>query len=289
MNLLDEAKRSYDSIPIPDELSERVQLEIKRAEDRQKERHRTRIISLHSIQRIAATAAAMLIIFTGALNTSMAFAEGAAELPVIGALAKVLTFRSYETETEIYDIAVDIPSIDMISEDFGDLEKEINQEILELCEEYAAQAQKRALEYREAFLATGGTEEEWAAHNIQIKVWYEVLTQTEGYLSLAIEGSESWTSAYNRTRYYNIDLDDGRLLTLRDVLGDDYKHIADESIRAQMEERRLEGATYFDDFKGIAEDQDFYLNEAGDPVIVFEAYEIAPGSESKQEFTIEIP
>ena len=286
MNILNEAKKSYDSIPIPDELSERVQLEIKRAEDRQKEKKQTGIIVIRMLRRAAAAAAAMLILFTGALNTSMAFAEGAAELPIIGTLARVLTFRSYETETEVYNISVDIPSIDMISEDFTGLEEEINEEILELCEQYAAQAQKRALDYREAFLATGGTEEEWAAHNIEIKVWYEVMTQTEEYLSLVIEGSESWTSAYSRARYYNIDLEDGRLLSLRDVLGEDYKQMADESIKAQMEERELNGISYFDDFNGISEDQDFYLSDAGDPVIVFEPYEIAPGSAGRQEFII---
>ena len=52
--------------------------------------------------------------FTTALNTSTAFAEEAAQLPVIGTLARVLTFRNYEAEKNGIGIAVEVPTIDMI-------------------------------------------------------------------------------------------------------------------------------------------------------------------------------
>ena len=39
-------------------------------------------------------------------------------------------------------------------------------------------------------------------------------------------------------------------------------------------------------FSVIRDDTPFYLNESGQPVIVFEPYEIAPGSEGRQEFVI---
>lgn len=50
-----------------------------------------------------------------------------------------------------------------------------------------------------------------------------------------------------------------------------------------------EGATYFEEFKGIEEDQGFYINEKGNPVIVFDKYEIAPGSMGMQAFEIAGP
>ena len=142
------------------------------------------------------------------------------------------------------------------------------------------------LELEECVSSVPSAEEEWEAHNIQIRVWYEVKSQTESHLSLAVMGTENWTSAYQETRYYNFDLKNGRLLTLKDILGDDYKRIADEEIRAQMAEREKEGAVYFEDFSGIDENTSFYLDEAGRPVVVFGAYAIAPGSEGTQEFVI---
>ena len=75
-------------------------------------------------------------------------------------------------------------------------------------------------------------------------------------------------------------------MTLEDILGANYKEIADAEIRRQMEERTADGAVYFDSFEGIDADTAFYMNEAGNPVIVFEKYEITPGSEGQQEFEI---
>ena len=281
-NPIEKAKKKYDETEIPDELAERIQMEIKR----QDSKRRKAVFWNLGFRRGLAAAAAAVVLFTTGLNTSTVFAETVGNLPVIGAVARVLTFCSYETEDEDLKISVEIPSIEMISEDFSDLEKSVNEEILRLCEQYAQEARTRAEEYRKAFLDTGGTEEEWAAHNIEIRVWYEVKSQTENYLSLAIIGTENWNNANNQIRYYNFDLKKGTLATLADVLGENYKQIADDAIRSQMEERKADGAVYFDDFEGINEDTPFYINESGNPVIVFEAYEIAPGSEGQQEFEI---
>lgn len=281
-NPMEKAKKKYDETEIPDELAERIQMEIKC----QDSKRRKAVFWNLGFRRGLAAAAAAVVLFTTGLNTSTVFAETVGNLPVIGAVARVLTFRSYETKDEDLKISVEIPSIEMISEDFSDLEKSVNEEILRLCEQYAQEARTRAEEYRKAFLDTGGTEEEWAAHNIEIRVWYEVKSQTENYLSLAIIGTENWNNANNQIRYYNFDLKKGTLATLADVLGENYKQIADDAIRSQMEERKADGAVYFDDFEGINEDTPFYINESGNPVIVFEAYEIAPGSEGQQEFEI---
>ena len=279
MKSMEEAKRKYDEIPIPSELSKRVGKEIERANMKRKKI----LVFRRRVQKGTAAAAAVVVLFTAALNTNTAFAETAGQLPVIGPVARVLTFRSYQTEEEDLKISVEIPTIEMISEDMNGLEQSVNEEILALCEQYAQAAKIRAEEYRQAFLDTGGTEEEWAAHNIEIKVWYEVKSQTDEYLSLAIIGTENWSSAYSETKYYNFDLKEGKLVTLQDILGDEYQQIANKSIQNHMKEN---SEIYWDDFEGIQEDTPFYLNESGNPVIVFEKYEIAPGSEGQQEFEI---
>ena len=279
MKSMEEAKRKYDEIPIPSELSKRVGKEIEKANMKRKKI----LVFRRRVQKGTAAAAAVVVLFTAALNTNTAFAETAGQLPVIGPVARVLTFRSYQTEEEDLKISVEIPTIEMISEDMNGLEQSVNEEILALCEQYAQAAKIRAEEYRQAFLDTGGTEEEWAAHNIEIKVWYEVKSQTDEYLSLAIMGTENWSSAYSETKYYNFDLKEGKLVTLQDILGDGYQQIANGSIQNQMKEN---SEIYWDDFEGIQEDTPFYLNESGNPVIVFEKYEIAPGSEGQQEFEI---
>ncbi len=292
MNPMEDAKKRYDEVPIPEELSKRVQWEVEKAERRRKAENasvRKRRRHLYGWQKGLAAAAAAMAVFVTALNTSTVFAQSMGELPVIGAIAKVLTFRSYEMQTEdSLQISVDIPSIEMIAEGTGNLAESVNEEILNMCEQYADEAVERAKEYRQAFLDTGGTEEEWAAHNIQIKVWYEVKAHTGRYLSVAVMGSENWTSAYSETRYYNFDLEKGRQVTLEDLLGEDYAAIADASILSQIPEKEAQsGLDYWEeDFTGVTEDTKFYINEAGNPVIVFGEYEIAPGAAGQPEFEI---
>lgn len=287
MKRLKEARRKYDSIPIPEELSERVMAEVEKAEMM----HSKKLIKIKRntyMKRAAAAAAAAAVLFTAGVNTSEAFAKGISDIPVLGALAEVVTFRSYETKTEDLEISVEIPSIEMISEDLKGLEKEVNEEIYSFCEQYAKEAEERAEEYKQAFLETGGTKEEWIEHHITIKVWYEIKAQTDQYLSLAVIGTENWSNAYSQTKYYNFDLKAGKWITLKDILGDQYAQIAKQSIRSQVTNREKETGMEFwmDDWKGVDADTSFYMDSDGVPVIVLEQYEIAPGAAGQQEFRI---
>lgn len=288
MSRLADRKEDYDNIKIPEELHRRVEQEI------EKSRAREKVIQLNRrkrwIRNTAAAAAAVCVAFTAALNTSTAFAEEAAQLPVIGTLARVLTFRNYETEKDGIGIAVEVPTIDMIQTETGIQVDEVNQQIYDLCRQYADEAVKRAEEYRKAFLDTGGTEEEWKAHKIQINVGYEIKSQTDQYLSFIVRGTENWSTAYSESRYYNIDVNTGKMVSLADFLGTDYIAAANESIRQQLSQRREAGEIFWAEeeggFSGITEDAKFYVNETGNPVIVFEKYEIAPGSSGEIEFEI---
>lgn len=292
MGKLDEMKERYDQTDIPEELNVRIRQEIEMSRNKQAEKRgkgRSRRIKV-IIRSMEAVAAAVCILFTAALNTSSVFAEEAGQLPVIGGLARVLTFRSYETEKDDIAVSVEIPTIEMIAEDTGIAVDEINQEILARCEQYADEALRRAEEYRTAFLETGGTQEEWAQHDIKITVDYEIKQQNGDYLSFVVRGTENWTTAYSESNYYNLDLRTGKMVTLKDMLGADYVEVANESIRKQIAERQKAGEVFFTaeegGFAGISENAKFYINKNNRPVIVFEKYEIAPGSSGEIEFEI---
>ena len=181
MGSLKEMKERYEQIPIPDALSIRVQHEIMASQKQQmeKEKRSHRYWFRQTLRSMGTAAAAIAILFTLALNTMPAFAMEAAELPGIGGLARVLTFRSYETGKNDIAMSVEIPSIEMIEEDTGIDVAEINQEILNRCNQYAEEALSRAEAYRTAFLETGGTLEEWAKHKIRITVGYEIKQQDD--------------------------------------------------------------------------------------------------------------
>lgn len=284
MNPIENAKQNYDTVPIPGELSERVLSEIQKSDLRRK--HIKSFQRRKWLQRSIAAAAAIVILFGVKVNTDTVFAAEMHSVPVIGALAKVLTVHSYQSETKDLSISVDVPAIEMISTDLTGSTDAVNQEIYNLCQQYANEAITRANEYKEAFLATGGTEEEWAAHNIRIQVGYEVKYQSDRYLSVAILGTESWTSAYSETRYYNFDLTTGKLVTLKDLLGENYTEIAEDSIRKQLAEKPNSTDYTLDEWSGVTDTTSFYLSPAGNPVITFDKYEIGPGSLGTPAFEI---
>lgn len=301
MGRLEQMKERYDDVAIPEELNIRIQQEIMKSRKQQKimesrkqqgERSITgQKFKLKKVIRgMEAAAAAVCILFTATLNMSPVFAKEAAQLPIIGGVVKILTFRTYETEKDDIAVSVEIPTIEMIADDTGITVDEINQEILALCSQYADDAVLRAEEYRTAFLETGGTLEEWAEHDIKITVGYEIKQQNNDYLSFVVSGTENWTSAYSESKYYNLNLNTGEIVTLKDMLGGDYIEQVNKSIREQIAERKDAGETFFTPeeggFTGITEDAKFYINENNRPVIVFEKYEIAPGASGEVEFEI---
>jgi len=289
INQMEQAKQIYEQIEIPAELSKRVAETIG-----QHDAKRRKVIMLRKrnilIQRTAACAAVLLLIFTLSVNTSTAFAKAISGVPILGSIASLVTFRSYTNETDELKLSVEIPSLEIIAEDTNGLAEAVNQEIHTLCEQYAQGAVERAHAYKDAFIATGGTEEEWAAHNLTCEVGYEIKSQTDRYLSFTIWGNENWSSANDTVSYYTMDLASQSLVTLKDLLGEDYIAIANKCIREQMKEMEKEGITFFSmdngGFTGITPDSSFYLNQEGNPVIVFAKYEIAPGAYGSMEFEI---
>ena len=87
---------------------------------------------------------------------------------------------------------------------------------------------------------------------------------------------------------FEFSLKDNSEITLEDLLGPDYINIANESIKAQIASDS--SGLYFDEemggFTTITPETNFYINEAGNPIIVFQKYEIAAGAAGMPEFEI---
>ena len=222
---------------------------------------------------------------------AVALAAGMAVLPAYAAegdvlpVPKVATALAYDKECRDIAVSVKVPEIHWGPFVSASRQEQINAGIRRLCEQYAEEAEDWARQYRKAFLETGGSEEEWRAHGIEISVGYEVLAQTDDYLSLKVMGTDNWSRAHYRAKYYTFDCRTGQTVALKDILGDEYRTIADVSIQRQMV-HRWNGKPYYGAFTGVDEDTSFYVNERGNPVVVFPAYEIAPGSEGRPEFEI---
>ena len=80
--------------------------------------------------------------------------------PVLGGISRVLTFRNYEISDGDKTISTEIPQMDGAEEGYS---KDVNEQIQKIVADYEAKAAEDIEAYKEAFLATGGTEEEFEA------------------------------------------------------------------------------------------------------------------------------
>lgn len=293
-------KQTYESIPIPEKLNEMVAQTIA---SQNKEELRMSYENKKTTDKASrplwkgcmAAAAAFLVAGTVGLNASPAFAEEMSKVPVIGQLAQVLTFRSFEGIVDDVELDVTVPVVKGM--DGKELPAKVNARIQQLTTNYEAEAKAELAEYKEAFFADGGTEEEWANRTMSLFIDYEVKYFKDDILSLQVTTAKSWVAAEEAYHFYNMDLANDTELTLADVLGENYAEICNKSITTQIDTRLSmdENAAFFgfgdDDglaegFTTVTEDTPFYLNANGDVVISFPEYSIAPGSMGIQEFVI---
>jgi hypothetical protein len=227
------------------------------------------------------------------VNASPAFARAVSDVPVLGGLARVVTVTEYHIDERERLIDVRLPALELPGD--TDLEQRINLAIQTRIDQVLQEAEDRARAIRDAYVATGGAEEDFIP--VMIDVDYEIKCQNDHYLSFVLTETETRANAYTELYTYNIDLQAGRELTLRDMLGPDYKELANEAVRAGIAAQEAESPDniYFhgeegvEGFTSIADDQRFYINEAGNPVLIFEKYEIAPGYMGQPEFEVPMP
>ena len=322
---IDDGKRAYEDAEIPEELHSMVEGLIK--EDRKKrtssiegqknikdckasEKYDEKnIISINRerrkhfmLKRTAAAAAAVLVLFTAGVNTNEAFAETAASIPVIGELAKVLTVRSYHSDEGDFNINMEVPGIETsgaagASITDSEFTGRINDEIKKITDEYTQQAKNEFEEYKKAFFETGGTEEEWNNRQMDITIDYDIKYQENPILSLELTTAKGWVAASEERHYYNLDLSSDRRLSLKDVLGDDWKNICNTEVDRQIKEQISSdnSLSYFgygdneltaEKFTSVDENTGFYINSDKKVVLVFPEYSIAPGYMGIREFVV---
>ena len=277
---LERARARYRAQETPEELSLAVRAAIREG-DRLRKRRRV-------LRRSLATALAGCACFVLLVNGSPTFAQAVYDVPLLGSLARIFTVTEFTVNDDEHVIDVRLPALENTG--YTDLEQQINQEISTRVQAVIDEAEQRAQETKEAYVATGGDPDDYIP--VIIDVDYEVKCQTEHYLSFVIQKTETRASAYTEFYTYNIDLETGRELTLRDLLGPNWMETVNAQVEAQIAERSKDPDNVYwtaeeGGFQGISEDQPFYLNQEERPVVVFEKYELGPGSMGSQEFVIQ--
>ena len=274
--------QEYHEIPIPAELRNRVNAGI-RAAKKERKRNKTIVFT----KTAGGAVAAALIAITVMANSGANIAHAMAKIPVIGAIAEVVTFREYQDSTNQMYADVKVPEVEVKNED-GTVNQEstdaINQSIQEYTDEIIAQ-------YQADVEAADG--QGYQAVDLD----YQVITDSERLFSIRFDKLVIMASGEETVKIYHIDKKTGELINLSGIFKEGVNYIdpISENIRKQMKEQMAadENVTYWLDsdipewdFKSITADTTFYINEEGRLVIVFDEGEVAPMYMGSVEFTI---
>lgn len=290
---LEELKKQYEMHEMTEDQKEalrRTMMEAKR-DNRQKRRR---------VQRSAMTAvAAAVALFILLPNMSQEIAYAMSNLPLVGGIVKVVTFRDYQYETDRHNADITVPELTV---SMADTEKgaqdaagpetdtqmpetagqeqalqkttdEINEEIRQITDEIIAE-----------FEAAAADEEGY--QNVIVKS--EILATSDQYFTLKLICYQGAGSGAEWDYFYTIDLNTGERLALADLFteGSDYIDRISQSIKEQMKARMEadESQYYWLDqedvpdwnFRQITDETSFYLNQDGNVVICFNEGDVAP-------------
>ncbi|MCM1307023.1 MAG: GHKL domain-containing protein [Butyrivibrio sp.] len=127
---------------------------------------------------------------------------------------------------------------------------------------------------------------------------YTVIRNDESLFSLRFDATVNAGGSGQCSRFVTLDKKSGSILKLSELFEEngDYVGIISGEILRQMKERKengegdyfIPGGIWSEDecFKRIDEEQNFYINDGNELVIVFDEYEVAPGKMGMPEFVI---
>lgn len=133
---------------------------------------------------------------------------------------------------------------------------------------------------------------------VSLEAFYTILLNNDDMLSIRFDGTLNVGGSVEFSRCFLLDKHTGNIIELADLFldGADYitpisSYILGEmTIRVKNKEGMyyVPGGIWSDDecFKSISKEQNFYINDSGKLVIVFDEYEVAPGSMGIVEFVI---
>ena len=226
-------------------------------------------------KKTSISVAAAVVVFGAAVNTNPVIASAMDNIPVVGDVAKVVTFRNFTDTANNHQADIMVPQLKQGSP--------VNDEIRAYVDTILAEYDKET-----AKKSQGG---QFCVHTD-----YEVVTDTDKYISIRINTEVLQAGGEQRVKIFTVDKATGKAVSLLDYLGSKEKlAAATKDITAQMKAQMQadESKSYFmgddetaDGFKGLTGNENFYLDKDGKTVVVFGEYEVAPGSMGAVSFTL---
>lgn len=265
-----------EKIPVPEQTSQKI-------EDILSQLPQRKVVRFSPLRRIAAVAASLVFVFLFLLpNVSVTYAETLEQVPLLGELVRVVTIRNYVYSDDYHDMSIDVPNIEDAT--MGSAAEEVNKDVdaltQQLMDQFYADAESIGEDGHTAVYAD-----------------YEIVTNTDQWFTLKLSVQLASGSGTNYYVFYNVDRSSDQIVTLGQLFTDDsYAEVLRQDILAQMKQRMeedpslvywTEDSNMGQDFIDLQPEHNYYFDDAGNLVIPFDEYEVAPGYMGCPEFTIQ--
>ncbi len=223
----------------------------------------------------AAAACLLCVLTLGLVCAGRVCAHG---IGVDGDLIRVFTVRNYFYYDPNYEMNMDVPNLRDPKHSEG--AEQINKEV----DAFTAKLAEAFHEEQEALGDKG--------HGA-IFVEYDILRNDENWFTLRLTVNRIAGSSDTYYKLYHLDRKTGKLITFSDLFcSPEYRSIIRQDILNQMQQRMAQDDTlvYFTGEENpweIPADQNFYWNDKGHLVILFDKYVVSPGSMGTPEFAID--
>ena len=237
-------------------------------------------------------AAAAVATFVVLPNTSSNVAQAMSNIPLLGNLVEIVTFRNYEYKDEHNIANVEIPEV-LVNDTNKNVSEDNKETLTETAKEINAEIRGIADKFVKEFEENLKNEEGYQ----DVIVSSEIMQTTDNYFTIKLMCYQGMASGAEWDYYYTIDLQTGEYLQLANLFekGSDYKIVISENIKEQMQAQMGadENVSYWLDeemedwnFKSITDETAFYLNENNEIVISFNEGDVAPMYMGVVQFTI---
>jgi len=214
------------------------------------------------------------------LNCMPTLAQALEGVPILGTVIRVADLRSYSLGWGDSGISVQDPVLEGDSQAADEANAQKDGWIRQMEERFLWYASRKYQGY------------------VAEDITYDVIRDDGSLFILRFGATLNAGGSADYSRHIVLNQETGQVLALADLFQPEanYAFPISREIKAQMAERInagegdyfLPGGIWSDEecFQSIEEDQDFYINEAGQLTIVFAEYEVAPGSMGTPEFVI---
>lgn len=263
------ARARQEQFPLPEDYPGRVFATCAGLKETGAQRRRS---SSRFFRRVGCGVAAALALFVALPNLSPTVAAAMVDVPVLGPLVEIVTFRNYTYDDGHSSADVAVPELGG-----SDAADQVNDQVQTYTDQLIARFKADCERIGEGYQG--------------LNVSSTVVTDTDTWFTLRIDATETMASGYDFSRFYHIDKTTGQVVTLSDLfpVGSDYVDVLSAEVRSQMEARMAadESQMFFlDEFTSIDPEQNFYWNDSGELVLVFDEYAVAPGAMGMVEFPI---